>query len=245
MIAAVDDLPRTSNVRTQQMALWITAVALVILLIAYAAFPGFWPPMSPQVSADEVATFYREHTAAIRFSMVTFNLCGIMLLPMFGVIVVQMKRMTNQSQVFAYVFLSATVSGSAIFALADTFFATAAFRPNRDPEILLVLNDLGWLIFVAPVGMALVQNIMLALAIYHDNGTDAIFPRWVGHFSLAVAIAMAPSALSVAFDSGPFAWNGVISFWLRNIAFGTFVVVMLVVLRKTVHQQAVDEGLFQ
>jgi len=245
MIAAVDDLPRTSNVRTQQMALWTTGISLVILLIAYAAFPGFWPPMSPQLSADEVATFYREHTASIRFSMVTFNLCGIMLLPMFGVIVVQMKRMTNQSQVFAYVFLSATVSCSTIFALSDIFFATAAFRPNRDPEIVMVLNDLGWLVFVAPVGMALVQNIMLALAVYHDNGPGAIFPRWVGHFSLGVAIAMAPSALSVAFDAGPFAWNGVISFWLRNIAFGTFVVVMLVVLRKTVHQQAVDEGLFQ
>jgi hypothetical protein len=245
MISGIEDLPRTSNVRTQQMALWITGASLVILLIAYAAFPGFWPPMSPQLSAGEVATFYREHTAWIRFSMITFNMCGIMLLPLFGVLVVQMKRMTNQSQAFAYVFLSATVSSSTIFALADVFFATAAFRPNRDPEIVLVLNDLGWLVFVAPVGMALVQMAMLALAIYHDNGPGAIFPRWVGHFSVAVAIAMAPSTLSVTFDSGPFAWNGVISFWLRNIAFGTFVLVMLVTLRKAIHQQAVDEGLFE
>ena len=52
LIAGVDDIPRTSNVRTQQMALWVTTVSLVILLIAYAAFPGFWPPMSPQLSAD-------------------------------------------------------------------------------------------------------------------------------------------------------------------------------------------------
>ncbi len=34
MIAGVDDIPRTSNVRTQQMALWTTAVSLVVLLIA-------------------------------------------------------------------------------------------------------------------------------------------------------------------------------------------------------------------
>jgi hypothetical protein len=100
MIAGVDDIPRISNVRTQQIALWTTGVSLVILLIAYAAFPGFWPPMSPQLSADQVATFYRDHTALIRFSMVTFNLFGVMLLPMFGVIVVQMKRITTQNQVF-------------------------------------------------------------------------------------------------------------------------------------------------
>ena len=49
----------------QLIALWVTAVSLVILLIAYAAFPGFWPPMSPQMSADSVAELYRNNTAMI------------------------------------------------------------------------------------------------------------------------------------------------------------------------------------
>ena len=158
LITRVEDLPRTSNVRTQLIALWITGVSLVILAIAYIAFPGFWPPMSPQLSAADVATFYRDNTATIRFSMVTFNLCGIMLLPLFSVVVVQMKRMTTQNQVFAYVYLSATVSGATIFALADIFFATAAFRPNRDPDLILVLNDLGWIVFVAPADDALMNE---------------------------------------------------------------------------------------
>ena len=87
LLAGVDDLPRTGNVRTQLMALWVTAVSLAILLVAYAVFPGFWPPMSPQMSAHAVAEFYRDNTGLIRFSMVTFNLFGIMLLPLFCVIV--------------------------------------------------------------------------------------------------------------------------------------------------------------
>ncbi len=243
LIGGVDDLPRTSNVRTQLMALWVTAVSLVILLIAYAAFPGFWPPMSPQMSADAVADFYRNNTAMIRFSMVTFNLCGIMLLPLFCVIVVQIKRMASQSQAFAYCYLMATVSGATIFALSDIFFATAAYRPTRDPDLVMVLNDLGWIVFVAPVGMALVQNLMLALAIYYDNSAPPVYPRWVAHFSLIVALAMAPAAFSVTVTSGPLAWDGSISFWLRNIAFGAFIAVMLVVTWKAVHRQAADEGL--
>src|SRR6478609_7863533 len=108
LISHVDDLPRTSNVRAQLVALWVTGVSLVILAIAYVAFPGFWPPMSPHLSADQVAGFYRDNAAWIRFSMVTFNLFGVMLLPLFCVVVVQMKRMATQSAVFAYCYLSAT-----------------------------------------------------------------------------------------------------------------------------------------
>ena len=198
LLSGVDDLPRTSNVRTQLMALWVTAISLV-MLVAYALFPGFWPPMSPQMSADEVADFYRDNTAWIRFSMVTFNLCGIMLLPLFCVVVVQMKRMAAQSQVFAYCYLSATVSGATIFALAAIFFATAAFRPDRDPELILVLNDLGWIVFVAPVGMALDAESHVGAGDLLRQRGQARLPRWVGHFALLVALAMAPAAFSMAF----------------------------------------------
>lgn len=245
LIQEVEDLPRTGHVRTQFVALAITAIALLVLGLAYIAFPGFWPPMSPRMSAADVAGFYRDNTAWIRFSMVTFNLCGVMLLPLYGVVVVQMKRMANQSQAFAYCYLSATVSGATAFALAAVFFGTAAFRPDRDPELVLVLNDLGWIVFVAPVSMALVQNLMLALAVYHDDTVSPVLPRWVGHLSLLVALAMAPAAAAVAFNSGPLAWDGVVSFWLRNIAYGVFVVVMIVMLRKAVHRQAIEEGLTQ
>jgi hypothetical protein len=41
--------------------------------------------------------------------MITFNLVGIMLVPFFMVIVVQMKRMATQSHVFAYSYLTAAV----------------------------------------------------------------------------------------------------------------------------------------
>ena len=208
LLSGVEDLPRTSNVRTQSMALWVTAISMAIMLVAYALYPGFWPPLSPQMSADAVAAFYRDNVGWIRFSMVTFNLCGIMLLPLFCVVTVQIKRMAAQSQAFAYCYLMATVSGATIFALSAIFFAAAAYRPGRDSDLVLVLNDLGWIVFVAPVGMALVQNLMLALAIYFDTGTRPVYPRWVGHLALVVALAMAPAAFSITVTSGPFAWNG-------------------------------------
>ena len=47
----------------------------------------------------------------IRFTMIAFNLCGIMFMPFYMVIVVQMKRMATQSHVLAYCYLTAAIVG--------------------------------------------------------------------------------------------------------------------------------------
>ena len=237
----VQDTPRAGNIKAQWVSLWTGPVVGLVLLLAALAFPGFRPPMSPTMSADQVAAFYSDHTAWIRFSQATFNLCGILILPFFTVIVVQMKRMKNQSHVFAYCYLTAVVSGATIFALSNVFFLVAAFRTDRSPELIMLLNDLAWIVLIAPVGMVISQFVLLALAVYFDDPADPVFPRWVGHFSLFTAAAMVPAAGAAVFHTGPLAWNGLLSFWVRNGAFALFVVVMFFVLRTALHRQAVED----
>ena len=109
ILEQAQDLPQAGNIKAQWVSLWTGPVVGVVLVVAALAFPGFWPPMSPTMTADQVAAFYAEHTAWIRLSQVTFNLCGIMILPFLMVIVAQMKRMKGQSHVFAYCYLTAVV----------------------------------------------------------------------------------------------------------------------------------------
>jgi hypothetical protein len=241
ILAEVQDSPKAGNIKAQWVSLWTGPAVGAVLLVAALAFPGFWPPMSPTMSAGQVAGFYAEHTAWIRFSQVTFNLCGIMILPFLMVIVAQMKRMKSQSHVFAYCYLTAVVSGATIFALSNVFFLVAAFRPERNPELIMLLNDLAWIVLVAPVGMVVSQFVLLALAVYFDDAGDPVFPRWVGHFSLATAIAMVPAAGAAVFHTGPLAWDGLLSFWVRNGAFAAFVIVMFFVLRAAVYRQAIED----
>ncbi|WP_179466723.1 hypothetical protein [Mycolicibacterium vinylchloridicum] len=242
ILEQAQDLPKAGNIKAQWVSLWTGPAAGVVLLIAALVFPGFWPPTSPTMDAEQVASFYADHTAWIRLSQVTFNLCGIMIVPLLMVIVVQMKRMKGQSHVFAYCFLTAVVSGATIFALSNVFFLVAAFRPERDPELIQLLNDLAWIVFIAPVGMVVSQFVLLAVAVYFDDRTDPVFPRWVGHMSLVIAVVMAPAAGAAVFQTGPLAWDGWWSFWVRNGAYAAFVIVMFFVLRRAVYRQAVDDG---
>ncbi|CAN5116687.1 hypothetical protein BH09ACT8_BH09ACT8_62990 [soil metagenome] len=229
------------NVRAQWISLWMTPFFGVLLLTGFLAFPGFLPPMSPGMSAEQVAAFYTENSAMIRFSMIMFNLCGILLIPFFMVIVIQIKRMATPSGVLAYCYLSAAATGATVFAVADIFWLVAAYRPERDPQLTMLLNDMAWLMFTAPVGMLVVQNLVLALAVYLDMRSTPVFPRWVIGFSLVIGAAMTPAAGAVIFRTGPLAWDGAVSFWLKIGAFSLYLVVMFFVLRAAIKNQAATE----
>jgi hypothetical protein len=53
---------------------------------------------------------------------------------------------------------------------------------------------------------------------------------------------MLPSACAAVVRDGPLAWDGLVSFWLRNGAFALFAVVMFFVLRAALRRQAELEG---
>jgi hypothetical protein len=229
---------RPTSVNVQSLSLWLSAFFGLLLLVAFLLFPGFFPPMSPNMSASQVASFYAHHTTMIRASMIIFNLCCVMLLPFFMVIVYQMKRMATPTQVLSYCYLSAAATGVTLFAIADLFWLIAAFRPERDPQLIVLLNDVAWIAFTAPVGMIIAQNLCLGLAVLLDARPDPIFPRWVAGFSFAVAAVMAPSAWAAAVHSGPLAWNGFVSFWLRIFAYALFLIVMFFVLHRAIDKEA-------
>jgi hypothetical protein len=234
------NVPTSFIVKTQLLCLWTVPAMGLFLLIAFLMFPGFVPPMSPTMSAQQVAAFYREHASEVRFSMVTFNIFGIMLLPFYSVIVVQIQRMATPSKVLGYCYLTAATSGATVFAMADIMWLLAAFRPDRNPELVQLLNDMAWMIFVAPVGMIFVQNLCLAFAVFLDSRERPILPRWVAPFSLVIAACIAPAAGASMVTTGPFAWNGAVSFWLRLAALSLYVAVMFFVLRTAVLRQARD-----
>jgi hypothetical protein len=221
----------------QRICLWLVPVFGIALITAFC-MSGFIPPPSPSLTAQEVADFYRDHIGKIRAGMITVNLCGVMFIPFFMVIVVQMQRMAIPSRAFAYAYLSAAAGAGSIFLLADLTWSIAAFRPERDPQLILMLNDLAWMSFTSPVGFLMAQNVFLALGIYMDAGPKPVFPRWVAHFNVLAALLTAPGAFALMFKEGPLAWNGSLAFGLRFGSFAAYIAVMFFVMRSVLDRQA-------
>ena len=225
--------------------LWTLPAMGVIWLSAFLLFPGFVHPMSPAMSAEEVAAFYRdpENLPRIRYSMILFNWFSVALIPMLMLIVMQVRRMAHRTPILSYCLLSCSAAGPMIFLIANLFWLLAAFRPERDPALTQLFNDLAWVTFTSQVPYLIAQSAILALSIYLDRQPQPVFKPWVAHFNLVIAAAMVPAAfIGLALQGGPMAWDGLLPFWVRNIAVGLWIVVMGVVLRQAIHQERVGDG---
>ena len=63
----------------------------------------------------------------------------------------------------------------------------------------------------------------------------------MAHFNLLIAVALAPAAFTALTFTGPLAWDGVLSFWVKNIAIAVWIVVMGVVLGQTIRRQRAED----
>jgi hypothetical protein len=222
---------------------WTLPAVAIIWISAFFLFPGFVHPMSPTMPAEQVAVFYRDpaNLPRIRYSMILFNWFCVGLIPILMLLVMQIRRMAHRTPIVSYSMLACAAGGPAIFLIANLFWLLAAFRPERPPELTRLFNDLAWITFTIQVPYLIMQSVLLALAIYWDRQAQSVFKPWVAHFNLLVAAALAPAAFTGLALDGPMAWNGLLPFWVKNIAIATWIIVIGLVLGQTIRRQRADQ----
>lgn len=213
----------------------------VLFTIGWWFIAGFVPPHAPLMSAAEVATAYSENTGGIRFGMLLAMFSASLTIPFAAVIAVQLRRIEGRSSVLAYTELAAGAVAVWILIIPAILWTAAAFRPDRDPQIILLLNDVGWLFLLMTFAPLLVQLVSIGIGVLSDPRESPLFARWVGYFNIWVAILFIPGGMITFFKTGPFAWDGLIAFWIPLGVFVAWFIVMFFVLVKAIRTPITDD----
>ena len=126
------------------------------------------------------------------------------------------------------------------FAVCSMLWIIATFRPELGADTVRVLHDSGWLIFVMVFPAYTLQMICQAIAGFIDHSPNPTWPRWAAYFNLWVGFAGMGGGLAVFFKDGPFAWNGLIGFYLPLGVFVVWLGVTTVLLTKAIKRQAAE-----
>ena len=216
----------------ERIIFWTLPAVAIIWIAAFFLFPGFVPPMSPKASPAQVAAFYADHTSRVRYSMILFNWFCVALIPILMLIVERMRLMAHRTPILRYCVIGVAAAAPIAFLTSTIFWLLAAFRPYRAPELTQLYNDLAWITFTCGVPFLVALCLFLAVAIYLDQQARPVFARWVAHFNVLIALALVPAGFAGLTLSGPFAWNGFFSFWVKNVAIVAWLVVMAVALSR-------------
>lgn len=225
------------STRMQTLCAWSGPVFLALFGGGFWFIAQFMPPPSPSLSAEAIAAFYAESPTAIRIGLVLTMISSGFFIPWTAVLSVQMSRMRLSSPVLPVIQAVGGAVVVLIVLMPAVFWLTASFRPERAPELVLLLNDLGWIMLVATFPAPLMQLFAVGIAAMSDQRPDPVFPRWAGYFNLWMGTLFVPGTLIVFFKSGPFAWSGLIGFWVPVAAFAIWFVVMAPIVLKAIRQQ--------
>lgn len=212
------------NAGTQRLCIWSGVVLIAAFGIGLLT-AGFLPPPSPDQSAEQVAQIYLSDQNRIRAGMILILLGVPFMVPFVVVLGLQMWRAEGRVAPLALIQIVTGALGVFIIALPALFWAYAAFRPaERSAADLSQYHDMGWLTLVGAAGLVMMQNLSIGMCVFLQ-GERTVFPRWYGYLNIWAVLLFAPGFAVYCMHSGPFAWNGLITFWIPAATFfGWFIV---------------------
>lgn len=222
------------TVNSRLLGVWSAAAFFVLWAVGYGAFAQWIPPLSPSLTAVEVAQLFHDRSVPIRVGMVFMTLGAVFYLPWTVTLSSLVKDIEGKTFFWAATQLAAGIVSMLTFLLPGFVWATAAFRPERNPEITQTLSDLGWLLFITPIAPFMMQYIILGAAILSDKRSQPAFPRWAAYLQFWVSLSFIPAVIAFFAKSGPFAWNGLLVWWIPLTAFTGWFVLMIMLARRAV-----------
>jgi hypothetical protein len=205
---------------TAQRVCTLCGLGLVeLFFVGFGAIAQFLVPQPPTDGATQFVLKFAEHRTRIRVGLLITMFGAALLVPWSAGLFVQLRRAEGRFSPLPYVQMLCGTLFSLEFIYLIMFWQTAAFRADTSPELVRLLTDMGWIPFVGLTSTAVVMAFALGFSMLSDERAEPVFPRWAGYFNLWVAFMFTPGSLCVFFKTGPFAYNGLLAWYLPVAVF--------------------------
>ena len=220
-----------------------SGIAFALLLgLGIFGIAGWMPLVDPAWDAATLSQMFQDNQTRIRIGATVMAMGSVFWWSFAAAIAMQMKRIEGAVHPLSYVQMAASSGGIIALLIPAYLWLALAYRPEAtSPETLQLINDFAWLTFIGMFPPGVLQGVALGICILSDKSTTPIYPRWMAYVSFWAAAGFLPTALLPFFHGGPFAWNGVIGFWIPATAFFGWIVLAWWTTVRAIKQQA-DRG---
>jgi hypothetical protein len=226
------------DAKGQRALLWIFIALSQIYTWSYVFLLNFWPPVPATLSATQIVDLYAQHNMQFRIGVVLMMISGAFCQPFNVVVAAQMARCEGQSPLWSRMQLSTGTLGTWLFGFPPFLWGVAAFSVDRNPQLTVLIHEFAWLCFVTPPTYFALQLIPIGVvSLSRSNQSDTAFPHWIGFLTIFTALGSSSGVMAMLFRSGPFAWNGIIAFYLPLTLFSSWLICMTVNLFRAIGRQ--------
>ncbi|UZW57037.1 DUF4386 domain-containing protein [Sphingobium sp. JS3065] len=217
-----------------KLCIWSGPIGILIFFIGIFPLAHlFPPPLNPSDPLQTVVDFYAQHRLGILFGCMLIIWASGLMIPFMVAIFSQLRRIERGFPLLSSVFLFCAGIVIMEIVIPAWTFSAVALRESRPPEITLALSDLSMLMFIWPNPQTIMMMGAVGYAILRDPSPKPLFPRWLGYVNIAAGLLFTGSTFANIAYSGPFAWKGLMAFWMPAIDFGNWFGLMVFALLGT------------
>lgn len=200
--------------------MWSGVATIVALIVAQGFLMQFIAGIHPDADPLDVQQHFIERKMEIRIGCVIQLIFWTFWAPWSMAVSMLIYKMEQGYPILTFCSVALNGGGYVFFVLIPMTWAVIAFRPETlDPEIMQIMNDWVWFVWLFTWPPFSIFMVVFGVAILRNRTGVEFYPRWVAYLNFWAALLLVPAALIPFFHTGPFASNGVGAFWIPAIVF--------------------------
>ena len=213
------------NIASQKAGLWCTFVFVALTVIGWLGIAHFWAPAPADIGMEATKIWFTEtYQWQTILGCTIFYIGAGLLTPGSIQFAIMLAKIEGKWPLW-----SITTGVCGIFISLIIFFnccawIVVAYRPEFGADVIQAWYDWSWFAFLLGWIYLAIEMVATGVVELMDKREVPMIPRWFTWATFAGAASLITAAGPAFFKSGPFAYHGLLAFYLPVFVWGTYLV---------------------
>lgn len=230
-----------SNICTQKFGLWSSWIFAILTVVGWLGIAHFYVPAPADLGLEATKVWFTEtyRTGILVGCSIFYIACCFLVISsvQFGFM---LAKIEGKRPLWSIVTVVSGVFISLIIFTNSCAWMVAAYRPEFGADVIQSWSDWAWFAFLLGWAYLALEMIATALVDLADKRDKPMVPRWFSWATIAGAFGLIGAGGIVFFKSGPFAYHGLMAFYVPMGIWGIYLVVTAWFMYKELDREALE-----
>ena len=233
-----DDVTKRWNQRYEMFGAWCAPIFTVLTVIGFLVLARFIDPAAANLEPAQLAEFYAVRDLEVEIGMSLFCIATAFLTVFCVQLSISLWRTERASPLMVATQALGGFGVVMLIFISCCLWIGAAYRADgANPDVTVALNDAAWFGFLVGWVMLSLQMFATAAITLHDKRDEPLVPRWVSNASIVGAVLLVTANGCAVTKTGPFAWDGVLGYYLPMAIWGVWLDLHAYYVRKEIRRR--------
>lgn len=217
----LQDVERPVSMR---FGLWCNWIFVALTAIGWLGIAHFWLPARADLGLEATKVWFTEtHQWGVIVGCTLFYIAAGILTPGSVAFGIMLARIEGRWPLWSFTTAVCGVFISLIVFFNACAWIVSAYRDEFDASVIQAFYDWAWFAFLLGWIYLAIEMIATGVVELMDHRDEPMVPRWLTWLTFAGAATLIFAAGPAFFKSGPFAYHGLLAFYLPVVIWGAYI----------------------